>query len=396
MVRHLITSIVASRQASVLLLTNADQMAEHRVAVDRIMADAHQGALLAPRERDSFNLEESPLLLAMGDLNPCYSGLVFPGSEPEKPDLSSLIMDSTIPQEVRERIHLAVEMSHQENVRKVQALDQKFRGLYTTVSGLVNDSMEAIHGYGKVASALDIRQQVIVRRSGPFVKPTASKAGGKQLKPGAKPVPSCAVSSAQSASKKKRSRGKGRKTQGLPAHTAPPPNPPAPVPRSAPASRDKPRFQSMDIWVKQGLLPPNTLSSADLRNHLEQRQHSSREGEKVPSQAKSLGARSKDRGGVGQQGGSQSSSHHRGSSQGHSGSSSRSGPPRPPPSSTATSGSQASASYAQVTAKGTKSPPDQGKRSAERDRSRDSKVRYLTVEVSWGSSVNRWYFLGIG
>merc|ERR1712112_480075 len=147
-------------------------MAEHWFAMDRLMSDAHQGALLAPRERDSFSLEESPLPLAMGDLNPGYSGLVFPGSGPDKPDLSSIIMDSTIPQEVRERIHLAVEMSHQENVRRVQALDQKFRGLYTTVSGLINDSMEAIRGYRKVASALDIRQQVIIRRSGPFIKPT--------------------------------------------------------------------------------------------------------------------------------------------------------------------------------------------------------------------------------
>ena len=120
---------MAQRQASVLLLTNTDQMAEHRFAMDRIMADAHQGALLAPRERDSFSLEESPLPLAMGDLNPGYSGLVFPGSEPDKPDLSSLILDSTIPMEVRERIHLAVEMSHQENVRKVKSLNQKFRGL---------------------------------------------------------------------------------------------------------------------------------------------------------------------------------------------------------------------------------------------------------------------------
>ena len=149
----------------------------------------------------------------------------------------------------------------------------------------------------------------------------------------------------------------------------------------------------MDIWVKQGLLPPNTLCSADLRNRLKHRQHSSREEDKVPSQAKSSGAHSKDRGRVGQQGGSQSSSHHRGSGQGRSGSPSHSGPPRPPPSATATSGSLASASNARVTAKGTKSPPDQGKRSAERDRSQDSKVRYLPVEVLWGLNVSRLYFL---
>ena len=77
MVRWLITSIVAQRQASVLLLTNADQMAEHRFTMDRIMGDAHSRVLLAPRERDTFNLEDHPLPLAMGDLNPSHTGLVF-------------------------------------------------------------------------------------------------------------------------------------------------------------------------------------------------------------------------------------------------------------------------------------------------------------------------------
>ena len=43
------------------------------------------------------------------------------------------------------------------------------------------------------------------------------------------------------------------------------------------------------------------------------------------------------------------------------------------------------ASYAQVAAEGDKMPPDQGKRSADRDRSRDHKVCYLLAEVYWGS-----------
>merc|ERR1712112_483889 len=104
-------------------------------------------------------------------------------------------------------------------------MDQKFRGHYNITEGLVNDSSEAIRGFGKVAAALDIRQQFIVRRSGLFVKPTPPKASGKQLKPGAKPVPKNAVSSAQNVKKKQRSPGKGRKVQGLPAHPAPPPHP---------------------------------------------------------------------------------------------------------------------------------------------------------------------------
>ena len=170
-------------------------------------------------------------------------------------------------------------------------------------------------------------------------------------------------------------------------HSAPPPRQPSPSPRQTPAPKDKPKFQSVDIRVKQGLLQPNT-SLVDLREHLEQqRQHSSQEGGSASSQAKSLGAHSKDGGGVWRQGGSQSSSHYRGSSQGRSGPSSHSGPPRPPPSATATSGALALASYAQVLAKVAKVPPDQGKRLVDHDRSRDHKVCYLLAEVHWGSYI---------
>merc|ERR1712082_228480 len=139
----------------------------------------------------------------MGDLSPSYSGLVFPGAEPCKPDLSAFLMDSTVPQDVREKIRLAVQESHKENLSRAQAMDLKFCGLYTITKGLVNNSSEAIRGFGKVAAALDIRQQFIVRKSGPFVRPTPPMAGGKQLKPGA-PVPRNAVSSAQKAKKKQR------------------------------------------------------------------------------------------------------------------------------------------------------------------------------------------------
>ena len=172
----------------------------------------------------------------------------------------------------------------------------------------------------------------------------------------------------------------------------PPPRQPSPSPRQTPAPKDKPKFQSVDIRVKQGLLQPNT-SLVDLREHLEQqRQHSSQEGGSASSQAKSLGAHSKDGGGVWRQGGSQSSSHYRGSSQGRSGPSSHSGPPRHPPSSTVTSCSLDSASYAQV-AKGAMGPPDQGKRPAEWDRSRDSQVQYLPAEILRGWDVSRFYLL---
>ena len=57
------------------------------------------------------------------------------------------------------------------------------------------------------------------------------------------------------------------------------------------------------------------------------------------------------------------------------------GPPKPPPS-TVTSGLGSSASYAQVAAKA--ASKDQGKRTSEQDRSRDSKVCTMIVKVQWG------------
>ena len=75
---------------------------------------------------------------------PAYSGLVFPGSEPEKPDLSSLVMDSTIPQELRERILLEVETSHRANLERNKAMDTKFWALYSAAAGVVNIVSEAV------------------------------------------------------------------------------------------------------------------------------------------------------------------------------------------------------------------------------------------------------------
>ena len=64
--------------------------------------------------------------------------------------------------------------------------------------------------------ALDIRQQSILRGSGPFVKPPrASLAGVKLYKDKGT---TCAFASANNVAKKKRSKGSGRKTQGLPLH----------------------------------------------------------------------------------------------------------------------------------------------------------------------------------
>ena len=87
-------------------------------------------------------------------------------------------------------------------------------------SGLVNDGVETLHGYGRVQTALDVLQKSIVRKSGPFVKPSSSKAATKPAKDKAV---TCAMSSAINAPKKRRCRGRGRLIKGLSPHVNPPP-----------------------------------------------------------------------------------------------------------------------------------------------------------------------------
>ena len=103
---------MAQRQALVLLLNNIDQVLEHSFTLEGVMADAHSGALQAPGTRDSYNIQDSPIRVPQGDLNPAHTGLVFPGAELEKPDLTAFLMDSSIPEEVCQRVNLAVEMTH--------------------------------------------------------------------------------------------------------------------------------------------------------------------------------------------------------------------------------------------------------------------------------------------
>ena len=97
---------------------------------------------------------------------------------------------------------------HTRNCVRVQNQDLITRSLYTTAAGLVNDGMETTKGYGKVVAALDVWQQSILRKFGPFFKPTTSKSSSK---PGRDKAISCAMSLSTKAAKKKRSRGKGRK-----------------------------------------------------------------------------------------------------------------------------------------------------------------------------------------
>ena len=103
-------------------------------------------------ERDLFHLDPEPVV--HGDLDPSYTGLLFPDSGLETPDLASLMLDS-FPEDVKSSILLAVRESHARNCERVQNLDFITRSLYTTAAGLVNDGMEAIRGYGKVVTALN-------------------------------------------------------------------------------------------------------------------------------------------------------------------------------------------------------------------------------------------------
>ena len=87
-------------------------------------------------------------------------------------------------------------------------IDSTVRNMYSIAADLVNDGMEVTRGYEKLVSALDVWQQQILRKCGPFVRPTTSKASKPQ---GGKPTN--AVSSATGMDKKKRSRCIGRKSR---------------------------------------------------------------------------------------------------------------------------------------------------------------------------------------
>ena len=110
-------------------------------------------------------------------------------------------MGDLVPQDIKVRILAAARQSTANNQEMVQLLDSKIRSLYTTASGLVNDGVETLRGYGQVLTALNVRQQSILRMSGPFVKPTCSKA--VTSKPSKDKATTCAMSSATNKAKKR-------------------------------------------------------------------------------------------------------------------------------------------------------------------------------------------------
>ena len=124
----------------------------------------------------------------------------------EQPELLSIMGDQA-PQEVQARILQAIRQTHVNNLEKLRAWNSKVRTLYSASLGLINNGVESYKGYGWIQTALDVRQQSIVRRAGPFIKPPSSSPSTS------KPSPSFAGAPAN-VECKRRTRGKGRVIRG--------------------------------------------------------------------------------------------------------------------------------------------------------------------------------------
>ena len=162
------------------------------------------------------------------------------------------------------------------------------------------------------------------------MKPRSSLAGVKLYKD--KGI-TCAMSSANNIAKKKRSKGSGRKTQGLPPRNPLPPVQHQVASTSGPAAQGCSGLQKSksgsgkhpksSFWKMHRMSPSNTSASKDHEVQTAERQQQM-------SQVKSKGYKSRDQGGVGRSGSGQSSSHHGRTHQAQE-SSTKDGPPRPAP-----------------------------------------------------------------
>ena len=75
----------------------------------------------------------------------------------EKPDLTSLMDIAS--QDTKGRVLHTIKEVHTRNMERVQLLDHVVREVYSIGAGLVNDGMEVIRRYGKLATALNVWQQ---------------------------------------------------------------------------------------------------------------------------------------------------------------------------------------------------------------------------------------------
>ena len=65
---RLIASINTQRQASNILMTNRDCMADHKFSLNLVLTTAHSRAFMLREDRDLFKLEPAPVIF--GDLDP--------------------------------------------------------------------------------------------------------------------------------------------------------------------------------------------------------------------------------------------------------------------------------------------------------------------------------------
>ena len=165
--RKLISHISAQRQSQVILMTNADRMAQHRHNINNAMTDATQEAFCPVRERDLFSL--GPQNMVMRELDLDYHGPLFSEICLEQPELWS-IMGDQVSQEVQIKILTAVRQAHVSNLERLQVSDSKVRSLYSAGLGLINDGVESYRGYGQIQTALDVCQQSISAHT-PYMTP---------------------------------------------------------------------------------------------------------------------------------------------------------------------------------------------------------------------------------
>ena len=97
----------------------------------------------------------------------------------EKPDLTSL-MDIAL-QDTKGRVLHTMKKVHARNMERVQLLDHVVREVYSIRAGLVNDGMEVIRRYGKLATALNVWQQQLLRCLGLFSNQPLPKKAAPRL-----------------------------------------------------------------------------------------------------------------------------------------------------------------------------------------------------------------------
>ena len=118
-------------------------------------------------------------------LNLDHLGPVFPQVDLVKPDLEPLLRDLDIPEDTKLQITKAVQNTHNENIHRVQTwssmLDGQYRAVYSVSADLINGVTENLRAYGKLMGALDLCQQTLIRRSNPFLQPSAAQLYGGNI-----------------------------------------------------------------------------------------------------------------------------------------------------------------------------------------------------------------------